>query len=140
MYSKMLVSVSSLIGVIGTVYAVLSILGLTIEEVFQSITLKGMDERDKELLVQKKQAVTGIPLVVLGWIGQTVFSFVEIEGLCWMIASSVTIFACVLLEILITNYINHRFEIRYEKHCKERSAKDEETHKETHQWGKFEGN
>lgn len=137
MYSKILIAGSSLISVVGTVYAVLSILGLTIEDVFRSITLNGMDERDKELLVQKKQAVTGIPLVVLGWIGQTVFSFVEIKSMCWMIASFVIIFACVLLEILITRQINRKFEINYERRYKKQAAKDEETHKEAHQWHEF---
>lgn len=74
---KILISVSSFFGVAGTVYAVLSILKLDIHDIYKTITLGGMDNRDEELLIQREQARLGIPLVGIGWFGQTIFSFID---------------------------------------------------------------
>lgn len=134
MYSAILSSISALIGVVGTVYSVLSILGLTIQDVFKSITLAGMDSRDEELLLQREQAKTGIPLVALGWLWQTVFMLIKVSSCkIFLIALSVLIIS-VIVEVLITRHINKRFRQKYEA---EKQSKSENTHMDDHSWGCF---
>lgn len=134
MYNDILISISSLINVIGTVYAVLSILGISITSVYSSITLEGMDEADKNLMVQKKQAVTGIPLVVLGWIFQTLFTFLQVTSLPEFIFFVVIIIVFFILEILITHFINVKFQKKYDEF---KRADTKETHKSAHEWGNW---
>lgn len=134
MYNDILISISSLINVIGTVYAVLSILGISITSVYSSITLEGMDEADKNLMVQKKQAVTGIPLVVLGWIFQTLFTFLQVTSLPEFIFSVVIIIVFFILEIIITHFINVKFQKKYDEF---KRADATETHKSAHEWGNW---
>ena len=110
MFNTILLLFSAFVGVIGTIYAVLSILALTPDEVHKSITLKGIDERDKELIIQKKQARLGIMLVISAWILQCVFSFVKINCLCWFLFALVATICLVLIEIVIMSILNRKFE------------------------------
>lgn len=59
-YNTILQLLAALTNVIGTTYAVLSILKLKPQDLYQAITIEGMDKNDESLLVQKKQARTGI--------------------------------------------------------------------------------
>lgn len=54
-YMDILQLLSSAINVIGTVYAVLSILKLKPKEIYSSITISGMDQKDMELITQKNK-------------------------------------------------------------------------------------
>lgn len=134
MYSTILSSLSALIGVVGTVYSVLSILGLTIQDVFNSITLAGMDSRDEELLVQREQAKTGIPLVILGWVGQTVFALIKIISCKMFLIALGVLIASVIVEVLITKHMNKRFRQKYEA---KKQNNTEDTHMDDHSWGCF---
>ena len=134
MYSTILSSISALIGVVGTVYSVLSILGLTIQDVFKSITLAGMNSRDEELLVQREQAKTGIPLVILGWVGQTVFALIKVSSCKIFLIALCVLMLSVIVEVLITRRINKRFRQKYET---KKQNKSEDTHMDDHSWGCF---
>lgn len=98
MYSKILIVLSSGIGVTGTVYAVLSILKMTAKDIIQVITVAGIGARDEEVIVQRAQARIGISLVVLGWIGQSAFCFFEVQ-------SRNVFFTCLIVLILLTSVI-----------------------------------
>ena len=116
MFNNILISVSNLIGVIGTIYAVLSILGLNVQETKKAITFEGIENADKNLLIQKKQAITGIPLVALGWIGQTVFTFLKITDLSCFVMAFIGIIMFVCFEIIITSRYNSKFQKKYDKY------------------------
>jgi len=133
-YSKILIIISSLVGVVGTVYAVLSILAMRIPNIHKSITLGGIDARDEELLLQREQARTGIPLVVIGWIGQSVFSLLEISTCCQFILALLFLTSSVILEAVVTKKMNVSFRKKYIAY----KPKSEETsHKDDHSWGEF---
>lgn len=63
-YNTILQLVAALTNVTGTTYAVLSILKLKPTDLYQAITIDGMDKNDESLLTQKKQARIGICLVI----------------------------------------------------------------------------
>ena len=118
MYNDILLILASLLNVCGTIYAVLSILALTPKDVYKSITLKGIDERNLELIIQKKQARLGITLIVTAWIFQCVFTVFQVNSSCcfWLCITSTII--VMLLELLVMGAINKRFEKKchdYEK-------------------------
>lgn len=136
MFSVILISTSSLISVLGTIYAVLSILKLTISDVYSSITTKGMDNRDEELLVQREQARIGIPLVMLGWVGQTVFSVIKICSYEHFFACLLVYIALACIVMKIIRIQNTKFRTEYEQ--KKVVSKDyQNTHKTDHKWGTF---
>lgn len=122
MFSKILITLCSLIGVIGTIYAVLSILNMKFEDIYKSITLGGIEERDEELLTQREQAQIGILLVVTSWIGQTAFSFLTVKCLSMFLIACLLICMCIFAEILAIHKMNKNFKIKY-KELKENGNK-----------------
>ena len=58
-YNIILQLIAGLTNVVGTAYAVLSILKATPTDLYKSITLKGMGDNDKSLLTQKKSSKNG---------------------------------------------------------------------------------
>ena len=112
-YTTILQLLAALTNVIGTTYAVLSILKLKPEELYLALTIEGMDRSDESLLIQKKQARTGISFVVYGWMLQTLFSFWTITTLflfivCLSAYAFLTSVLCLILFLL-----NRKFEKKY---------------------------
>ena len=139
MFNTILILVASLINVVGTAYAVLSILRITLKEVFSSITLHGMDERDKELLVQRKQARIGIALVLYAWIVQFVFSFVSLNSWNEFLWALLIVIAILIIILIILFLINKRFESNYRSYKEGQKANptQDSPHIDSHMWGKF---
>lgn len=134
MYSKILISVSSFFGVVGTVYAVLSILKLDIHDIYKTITLGGIDNRDEELLIQREQARLGIPLVVIGWLGQTIFSFIDVVSCRWFVGYLLIFLIIVGILIAVVTWNNKKFREKYKEN---KNSGPQNTHKELHSWGKL---
>lgn len=133
MFNTILNLVAGLINVIGTTYAVLSILRISPKEIFNSITIKGMDERDDELLTQRKQARMGITLVVYAWIVQVVFSFVTIDS--WERFGLALIIVLVVLSILLLLLVllNKKYDSKYAEY-KKTNASQVDNHLDSHIW------
>ena len=113
MYNDILLLLAGLLNVIGTIYAVLSILCLTPKEVFDAVTWGGIGKRDSELITQKEQARLGITWIVTAWIFQCVFTAFDFNSPCcfWLCITSAII--VVLLEVIIVGKINRHFEKEY---------------------------
>ena len=123
MYNTILQLLAALTNVIGTTYAVLSILKLKPNDLYNSITIEGMDKYDESLLTQKKQARVGITLIAYAWILQSVFSLVQIKSCCVFLScilgyNVITTVLCIVLHI-----INKRFEKTY-RDLKEKLKKE----------------
>ena len=130
MYSQILIIISSFIGVIGTVYAVLSILRMDIKDVLRTITYGGIETRDQEVLLQREQARIGIPLVVIGWIYQSAFSLIKVNTAYGFLISIVLIIISVAIDVRITVKRNKEFRKKYEVE----RHKPVQTHKDAHEW------
>ena len=112
-YNTILLLIAALTNVIGTTYAVLSILKLKPKELYQALTIEGMDRNDETLLIQKKQARIGIGLVVYAWVLQVLFSFVTVTTIkSFLIWMAIYVFVTVVLCLLIF-FLNKRFEKKY---------------------------
>lgn len=136
MYNTMLQSVTSLINVIGTVYAVLSILKLKPKDIYSKITLGGMDKADEDALIQREQARTGIGLIIIGWVLQFVFSFLDVDKIgCFICCISISI-SLVLVWILLMQIKNRKFREKYMEFYHSQNG-TEETHKDNHSWGEY---
>ena len=113
MMQNLLSIIYSLINVLGTVWAVLSILKLKPGDVYKSLTAGYFLEADESLLVQRAQARFGITLVVISFALQSINSFVSVntvgEFLGWMILTVVVLaVAC-----LIIHHMNISFRKEY---------------------------
>ena len=94
-YNTILQLLASLTNVVGTTYAILSVLRLKPKELYQTLTLEGMDRSDDSLLAQKKQARIGISLVIYAWMLQVLFSF-------WSITSIAMFIWCLVAYLALT--------------------------------------
>ena len=122
-YNTILQLLFALTNVIGTTYAVLSILRLKPKDLYQAITIEGMDKNDEALLVQKKQARIGISLVVYAWVLQVIVSF-------WIITTLYLFVVCLSAYVILTFILciilylsNRKFEKKY---CELREKMDKE--------------
>ena len=70
--------INGFLGVVGTGYAVLSILKLKFEDIRSTITWGGIGERDEETLIQREQARGGLMLVFLSWLFESIGSIVNL--------------------------------------------------------------
>lgn len=131
-YNTILQLLFALTNVIGTTYAVLSILRLKPKELYQAITIEGMDKNDEALLVQKKQARIGISLVVYAWILQVIFSFWTITALYLFVVclSAYVILTFILCIILFLS--NRKFEKKYYELREKMDKEDPDRHSDYH--------
>ena len=136
-YNTILQVMASLTNVVGTAYAILSILKLKPKELYQTLTLEGMNRSDDSLLTQKKQARIGISLVVYAWILQTLFSF-------WVITNTIVFILCLIAYGVLTGvlclilfWVNKNFENRYHKLKKEWEKENLHKHEDLHTYGEF---
>ena len=112
-YNTILQLIAALTNVFGTIYAVLSILRLKPKDLYQAITIEGMDKNDESLLTQKKQARIGISLVIYAWILQVLFSFYEVLS-CKIFALFVLAYVVITTILgLLLFLANKRFEKKY---------------------------
>lgn len=131
-YNTILQLLAALTNVIGTTYAVLSILKLKPEDLYSSITLDGMDKNDDSLLTQKRQARIGIGLVMYAWILQAIVSFLPIlsKSLFWL-----SILVYVILTTLLCiglSMSNKRFAQKYSKLKEQMDKENNDRHRECH--------
>ncbi len=116
-YNTILQLVAALTNVVGTTYAVLSILKLKPNDLYQAVTIDGMDKNDESLLTQKKQARIGISLVIYAWILQVIFSFFFISSGKMFVLSLlayvvVTVALCFSLFLTNKRFAKKYFELR----------------------------
>lgn len=136
MYNNVLQGITGLINVIGTVYAVLSIIRIKVEDLYNKITLDGMDKMDMDALEQREQARTGIALVIAGWALQFIFNFINIIDCCSFLVCIFVVFCITLLLILIIHNSNIKFRKRYEEYSKGNSS-IKDSHADSHSWKEF---
>lgn len=136
-YNTILQVMASLTNVVGTTYAILSILKLKPKDLYQTLTLEGMNRSDDSLLTQKKQARIGMSLVIYAWILQALFSF-------WMITNTIVFILCLIaygvlagVLCLILFWVNKNFENRYHKLKKEWEKENPHKHEDLHTYGEF---
>ena len=118
MYNKILQLIAGLVNVLGTAYAILSVLRLTPEDIHNVIRIKGIEERDKELIVQRKQARIGICLVALAWLFQVIFSFVNVIENVAFIAAVVGMVLVIGMTMTIISRANKKFEAEYTEYSR----------------------
>lgn len=117
--------ISGFISIVGTTYAILSLLRMKPSDIWNTCTFGGISNRDLEILEQRRQARTGILLVIYGWSIQVVLLFRDIRT---FLEFSNTVAVIVLVGIVICLLMgesNNRFEENYkrEKRKKEQQMK-----------------
>jgi hypothetical protein len=136
-YNTILQLLAALTNVVGTTYAILSVLKLKPKELYQALTLEGMDRSDDSLLTQKKQARIGISLVIYAWMLQVLFSFWTITNTAVFIWCLVAYLALTFALCSILFLINKRFENRYYELKKEWDKENPNKHGDLHTYGEF---
>lgn len=91
------------LSVLGTIYAVLSILKISFEDLRFALTFEGVGSRDEEMLLQKEQARIGISLVILSFVFESINSLICINtakefGIC-LITEVVLTFVVLLIVV-----------------------------------------
>ena len=131
-YNTILQLLFALTNVIGTTYAVLSILKLKPKDLYQAITIEGMDKNDEALLVQKKQARIGISLVVYAWVLQVIVSF-------WIITTLYLFVVCLSAYVILTFILciilylsNRKFEKKYYELREKMDKENPDRHSDYH--------
>lgn len=122
MQEKILSVIYSGLNTVGTIWAVYSVIYMTPESVYESLTIGGVTSADKGLIRQKKDTLYGIALIIAGFLGQTVLTFVGASNwicfLLYLIGTAVLVY----IAIKSVNSIYSRFIERYKK-IKERKNK-----------------
>lgn len=90
-------------------------------DIYKTITLWGMDNRDEELLIQREQARLGIPLVVIDWLGQTIFSFIDVVSCRWFVGYLLIFLIIVGILIAVVTWNNKKFREKYKENKNSRS-------------------
>ena len=131
-YNTILQLVAALTNVIGTTYAVLSILKLKPNDLYQAVTIDGMDKNDESLLTQKKQARIGICLVIYAWILQVIFSFFSISS-GKMFVLSLLAYVVVTVALCLSLFLaNKRFAKKYFELRKQMDKENNDRHSDYH--------
>lgn len=131
-YNTILQLVAALTNVTGTTYAVLSILKLKPTDLYQAITIDGMDKNDESLLTQKKQARIGICLVIYAWVLQVIFSFFSISSGI-MFALSLLAYVVVTVALCFSLFLaNKRFAKKYFDLREQMDKKNNNRHSDYH--------
>jgi len=131
-YNTNLQLLAALTNVIGTTYAVLSILKLKPQDLYQAITIDGMDKNDETLLVQKKQARIGIGLVIYAWFLQVEFSFCSALSCKIFVMLLLFYFAATSILCFCLFLANKRFETKDTKLREQMDGKDRDRHSDAH--------
>ncbi len=131
-YNTILQLIAALTNVIGTTYAVLSILKLKPHDLYQAITIDGMDKNDESLLTQKKQARIGISLVIYAWILQVMFSFCSISSTKIFILSLLAYVAVTTILCLCLVFANKRFAKKYSELREQMDKENKDRHSDYH--------
>lgn len=116
--------IAYILDLIGTVYAVLSILNLSFEEIWTTITHGGIMRADRDKLVQRRQARMGIWFVSCGFILNCALQFIKnIETDQMLDIITFIILLIVGFGTYIVNAFNEKFEREYLKKADDRKAK-----------------
>lgn len=131
-YNTILQLLGALTNVVGTTYAVLSILKLKPNDLYQAITIDGMDKNDELLLTQKKQARIGICLVIYAWMLQVIFSFFLISSVK-MFVLSLLAYVVVTVALCLSLFLaNKRFAKKYFKLREQMDKENNDRHSDYH--------
>ena len=95
MYSKWLSLIATILTVLGTIKAVLSILKMRISDVIYERSAEGLDKQEFSKMQQVYDARVGIPLVILGAIIQILSLEIIIKISCFA-SLIITIFGVIL--------------------------------------------
>ncbi len=131
-YNTILQLLAALTNVIGTTYAVLSILKLKPQDLYQAITIDGMDKNDESLLLQKKQARIGISLVIYAWILQVIFSFCSISSMKVFVLSITAYVIATAFLCLCLFFANKRFAKKYFQLREKMDKENKDRHSDYH--------
>ncbi len=136
-YNNILQIIINLTNVIGTIYAVLSILQLKSTDLYKSITIDGMDKNDNSLLVQRSQARMGVSLIIYAWISQCIVMFLDITS--WKIFTfCIVLYILILIAVCVIIYLlNLKFRKNYIKFRNNKSNAENDRHIESHTWHEF---
>mgnify|MGYP003293827733 CR=1 FL=1 len=136
-YNTILQLIAALTNVTGTTYAILSILKLKPKDLYQAITIDGMDKNDESLLTQKKQARIGICLVIYAWVLQVIFSFFSISsGIIF--ALSLLTYVVVTVALCFSLFLtNKRFEKKYFELREQMDKENNDRHSDYHSITEF---
>ena len=131
-YNTILQLLGALTNVVGTTYAVLSILKLKPNDLYQAVTIDGMDKNDESLLTQKKQARIGICLVIYAWILQVIFSFFLISSVKMFVLSLLAYVVVTVALCLSLFLVNKRFAKKYFKLREQMDKENNDRHSDYH--------
>ncbi len=114
MWNNILNVIYSLINVMGTIWSVLSILGLKLEDLRKAITYAGIAETDKSLMTQREQARYGVALIVVGFIFQSLNLFVTVNSFCEFLKQLFLMIVVLATVCIGIQRMNKKFRKEYE--------------------------
>ena len=100
---------------VGTIWAVYSVIYMTPESVYESLTIGGVTSADKGLIRQKKDTLYGIALIIVGFFGQTILTFVGTPNWIYFVLYLIGTAILVYVTIKVVDSISCRFIERYMK-------------------------
>ena len=112
---KILSVIYSGLNVVGTIWAVYSVIYMTPWEVYNSLTIGGVTSPDKSLISQKKDTLYGIALIIAGFLAQTVLTFVGAPNWIYFILYLIGTAILIYVTIKIVNSIYRRFIENYKR-------------------------
>lgn len=112
---KILSVIYSGLNMVGTIWAVYSVIYMTPESVYESLTIGGVTSADKGLIRQKKDTLYGIALIIVGFFGQTILTFVGTPNWIYFVLYLIGTAILVYVTIKVVDSIYCRFIERYIK-------------------------
>jgi hypothetical protein len=112
---KILSVIYSGLNMVGTIWAVYSVIYMTPESVYESLTIGGVTSADKGLIRQKKDTLYGIALIIVGFFGQTILTFVGTPNWIYFVLYLIGTAILVYVTIKVVDSIYCRFIERYMK-------------------------
>ena len=113
MQEKILSVIYSGLNMVGTIWAVYSVIYMTPESVYESLTIGGVTSADKGLIRQKKDTLYGIALIIVGFFGQTILTFVGTPNWIYFVLYLIGTAVLVYVTIKVVDSIYCRFIERY---------------------------
>lgn len=112
---KILSVIYSGLNMVGTIWAVYSVIYMTPESVYESLTIGGVTSADKGLIRQKKDTLYGIALIIVGFFGQTILTFVGTPNWIYFVLYLIGTAILVYVTIKVVDSIYCGFIERYMK-------------------------
>lgn len=114
-FKNILLLLCNAVNVVGTIWAVLSILKMKPRDIYEATTYEEPLIADEALLQQKKQARCGVSSFVCAFVCQSVLSFMPVTFLkLFMVLLSVFIIVFILV-LVVVHHLNRKFAEQYEE-------------------------